>query len=233
MIDLHIHTSYSDGNQTVSKACKTAREKGLDFIAITDHFTHNTSKSRIINHLMPSKIPGYLNEIEITRTNLDFPVLKGIEIDAESDFTSVKNIKLEHFDIVLIEYISSIKVLKKYANYSANYFNRSDYKRPIITLAHPNIHLNLSINSLKTEFIPILMKNDIYFECNTHYPYYFEKSTERMKILISSGVRFTFGSDAHHCDRIGDVKKLYNFLEGLNGSKNIIKLKKLSQYIQK
>jgi histidinol phosphatase-like PHP family hydrolase len=162
----------------------------------------------------------------MTRKDLNFPVLKGIEIDAESDFTSVKNINLEHFDIVLIEYISSMRILKKYVSYLTNYFNNSDYKTPIIALAHPNIHLNRSINILKTEFIPILMKNDIYFECNTHYPYYFENATERMKILISNGVKFTIGSDAHNSHRIGDVKKVYEFLEGLNGLNNVIDLKK-------
>lgn len=232
MIDLHIHTFYSDGKQNISKVCQTAKERNLDFIAITDHFTLNTSKSYIINHLTPSKIPEYLEEIQITRTDLNIRVLKGIEIDAESDFSSVKKIKLEKFEIVLIEYISSMKILKKYVNYLADYFNNSDYKRPIIALAHPNIHLNLSINILKTEFIPILMKNDIYFEFNTHYPYYFENATKRMKILVSSGVRFTFGSDAHHYNRIGDTKKAYEFLDGLNGLNNLINLKKLSQYIK-
>jgi hypothetical protein len=35
--DLHVHTLHSDGNQTASAVAATAREAGLDFIALTDH----------------------------------------------------------------------------------------------------------------------------------------------------------------------------------------------------
>ena len=38
-IDLHVHTTASDGTFTPSEAVALAREKGLDAIAITDHDT--------------------------------------------------------------------------------------------------------------------------------------------------------------------------------------------------
>ena len=37
MIDLHIHTTNSDGEFTTEEILKKAQEKGLEIIAITDH----------------------------------------------------------------------------------------------------------------------------------------------------------------------------------------------------
>ena len=36
MIDLHIHTVYSDGTQTVEEVLKMCEEKKLEYISITD-----------------------------------------------------------------------------------------------------------------------------------------------------------------------------------------------------
>jgi len=38
-IDLHVHTVYSDGSGTVKQVLQTAKAKGLDGLAITDHAT--------------------------------------------------------------------------------------------------------------------------------------------------------------------------------------------------
>jgi predicted metal-dependent phosphoesterase TrpH len=38
-IDPHVHTAYSDGNGTIRQVLKTARVKGLDGLALTDHDT--------------------------------------------------------------------------------------------------------------------------------------------------------------------------------------------------
>ena len=37
MIDLHLHTTYSDGTKTVKEILKQAEELKLDYISITDH----------------------------------------------------------------------------------------------------------------------------------------------------------------------------------------------------
>ena len=37
MIDLHMHTIYSDGSKTVEEVLKMCEEKKLEYISITDH----------------------------------------------------------------------------------------------------------------------------------------------------------------------------------------------------
>ena len=46
-IDLHIHTTASDGSLTPSQVVRYAREKGLKAIAITDHDTIEGNKEAI------------------------------------------------------------------------------------------------------------------------------------------------------------------------------------------
>lgn len=37
MVDMHIHTKYSDGNKTVEEILKMCEKNKLEYISITDH----------------------------------------------------------------------------------------------------------------------------------------------------------------------------------------------------
>ena len=39
MVDMHMHTLYSDGNDSLSDVLKKCEQKNLEYIAITDHNT--------------------------------------------------------------------------------------------------------------------------------------------------------------------------------------------------
>lgn len=39
MVDMHIHTTYSDGDKTLEEVLKTCEEKNIEYISITDHNT--------------------------------------------------------------------------------------------------------------------------------------------------------------------------------------------------
>ena len=41
MVDMHMHTMYSDGDKTVEQVLKMCEDKKLEYISITDH---NTTK---------------------------------------------------------------------------------------------------------------------------------------------------------------------------------------------
>ena len=40
-VNLHIHTKFSDGELSVEELLKQARDKGFEYIAVTDHNTVN------------------------------------------------------------------------------------------------------------------------------------------------------------------------------------------------
>ena len=58
MIDLHIHTLYSDGDKTVEEILKMCEEKHIEYISITDHDTCKQYQEEILkdNTIFSGKI---------------------------------------------------------------------------------------------------------------------------------------------------------------------------------
>lgn len=94
--DLHIHTIWSDGTETIETMAKAAQRLGYEYIAITDH----SSSLKIAGGLDEEKLQGQIEEID----SLDFKVcvFKGIEanirLDGELD---VPDDILSKLDIVI------------------------------------------------------------------------------------------------------------------------------------
>jgi DNA polymerase (family 10) len=76
--DLHVHTHWTDGNNSIEEMAKAARQKGYRYIAICDH-----SVSMGIAHgLNRKRLEKQIEEIEkFTRSLKGFRVLTGIEVD--------------------------------------------------------------------------------------------------------------------------------------------------------
>lgn len=74
MIDLHMHTKYSDGTENCISVLKKCEEKELDYISITDHNTVNAyfelEKLNIQNFFSGKIIPG----IELNTKVLNIPI---------------------------------------------------------------------------------------------------------------------------------------------------------------
>ena len=81
MIDLHIHTLYSDGDKTVEEILKMCEKKHIEYISITDHDTCKQYQDEILkaNTIFSGKIikgselhAMFQNEnIEILAYNID------------------------------------------------------------------------------------------------------------------------------------------------------------------
>ena len=94
--DLHIHTNYSDGRDSVRKILEAAIAKNLDIIAITDHNT----------------MQGSLEAMNIVKEeHLPIIVLPGVEISAKEGHVLVYGIKNEVEPGISIKEIS--KIVKK------------------------------------------------------------------------------------------------------------------------
>ena len=77
--DLHMHTTATDGKNSIEEMAEGARERGLKFICITDH----SKRVAMANGLDGKKLLAQWKEIDkINKTNDDdFVILKGIECD--------------------------------------------------------------------------------------------------------------------------------------------------------
>ena len=77
--DLHMHTTASDGSASIEEMVAAARQRGLAYIAITDH-SQRVSMARGLN---PERLLAQWAEIDRIRPTLPkgFTLLKGIECD--------------------------------------------------------------------------------------------------------------------------------------------------------
>jgi DNA polymerase (family X) len=77
--DLHMHTSATDGSASIEEMVAAARERGLAYIAITDH----SQRVSMARGLTPERLLAQWAEIDRIRETLPkgFTLLKGIECD--------------------------------------------------------------------------------------------------------------------------------------------------------
>jgi DNA polymerase (family 10) len=92
--DLHVHTTWSDGRQSVEEMARAARDRGYDYLAICDH----TPAVGAVRGLMPDDVRRQGEEIAAANEALaPFRVLRGIECDILPDG------RLDLPDVVLAE----------------------------------------------------------------------------------------------------------------------------------
>jgi len=77
--DLHIHTIWSDGTETIKDIAKAAQNLQYEYIAITDH----SSSLKITGGLNEEKLQRQIEEID--KLNLKTQILKGIEANIRLD----------------------------------------------------------------------------------------------------------------------------------------------------
>jgi len=97
--DLHIHSRYSDGQNSVMEMAKAAKELGYEYIAITDHSKH----LGIVHGIDEKRLRKQLEEIDkINETLEGITVLKSIEVDILKDGSlSLPNHILKELDLVV------------------------------------------------------------------------------------------------------------------------------------
>jgi DNA polymerase (family 10) len=80
--DLHAHTDWSDGTATIADMATAAKERGYEYLAITDHSKHVT----IAHGLDASRLSWQIDEIgEVNETLQGITLLKGVEVDILAD----------------------------------------------------------------------------------------------------------------------------------------------------
>ena len=219
-INLHVHSNFSDGANTIEQIVSKGIELGITYLSITDHLS-NSWKSNIIPTLDSSvKIENYLSEI--TRINhylknidAKLRVLKGIEIDISSDMEYIlKIISPDKFDLILFEYIENYEGIAFVSNI-INYWRSSStskYKIALFGVAHLDpIHFYFgNFNRL----IDFFTEYRLIYEFNARYPNsYSPKYKELFQRLKDQHIYFSVGSDSHNVDSQSDIEVPLRMIE--------------------
>ena len=97
--DLHMHSTWSDGRNTIADMVGASRQLGYEYIAITDHSERAMSSRK----LAAADVPRQRQELDELRTRVrGIEVLHGIEVDILHDGTlDFDDEVLGGFDVVL------------------------------------------------------------------------------------------------------------------------------------
>ena len=97
--DLHMHSSWSDGRDSIMHMVLSSRQLGYEYVAITDH----SERSWASRKLLALEIPLQREEIETVRSHASgIEILHGVEVDIMPDGSlDFDDDTLARFDIVL------------------------------------------------------------------------------------------------------------------------------------
>ena len=97
--DLHAHSTYSDGGNSIAEMASAAKERGYSYIAITDH----SQSLKVANGLTPQELKKKKLEIDTLNKKIkNFRILYGTEVDIDSDGNiDYDDDILKEFDIVV------------------------------------------------------------------------------------------------------------------------------------
>lgn len=97
--DLHMHSTWSDGRDSILHMALSARQLGYEYVAITDH----SERSWASRKLLAVEIPLQREEIEAARSQASgIDILHGVEVDIMPDGSlDFDDNTLARFDIVL------------------------------------------------------------------------------------------------------------------------------------
>jgi DNA polymerase (family 10) len=80
--DLHIHTDYTDGQNSLKEMALAARKRGLKYMAVTEH----SDRLKAAGGPDPPELLAQMEEIDRLNEDLgDFTILKGIEVEILED----------------------------------------------------------------------------------------------------------------------------------------------------
>lgn len=163
LIDMHNHTIYSDGEDTIEEIVVNAINRGVSILGISDHF--NTSKCKSVSIKDLNKYLKEINSIK-ERYKDKIKVLSGIEINLLPYPSSVETLPIDlinKFDYILIEYLD---LLSPKADIAAveEFLSKVKCKKG---LAHTNL-ISLSNKFCNLDNMAKFIKdNDLYWELNS------------------------------------------------------------------
>ncbi len=98
--DLHMHTTWSDGRNSIREMAEACRDRGYAYMAVTDHSRAVT----VANGLGPERLREQWDEIDRARDEVEgIRILRGCEVDILKDGTlDLPDEVLEGLDIVLV-----------------------------------------------------------------------------------------------------------------------------------
>jgi len=199
---IHVHSTWSDGFNSIEQMAIAAKNLGFEYIAICDH----SQTARYANGLEPERVLQQHKEIdELNSKGLGIRILKGIESDILPDGSlDYSEDILRQFDLVVASVHSHFKMTKSEMTRRIIYAIMSPYTH---ILGHPTGRLLLARDSYEVDVKEIIDTAADYgkiIELNAN-PYRLDLPCEYLMYVKEKGVKISINPDSHDYNSLVDV----------------------------
>jgi DNA polymerase (family 10) len=200
--DLHMHTTESDGRATLAEMAEAARERGLEYIAITDH----SKALAMANGLDEKRAVAFAHQIrEMDQRALGVRIFSGLECDILRDG------KMDLADDALAELDWVVGSVHSYMNLEASEMTdrllRALECPHLRVLGHPTGRILLHRESYPFDFEAVAAeaaRRGVHLEINAS-PERLDLSAALIRAAKSKGCKFVISTDAHHPKHLANM----------------------------
>jgi len=201
--DLHVHTSASDGSNSLAEMVAAAQARGLRYVAITDHSRH----VGVTHGLDAERLARQIDDIDaLNGSRRDFTILKGAEVDILEDGTlALPDEVLRRLDIVIVAVHTQFGLS---AEKQTTRILRALERPCVSVLAHP-------FGRLLGERPPYALDFERVLAAARDRPCYLEVNAQPLRLDLDEvharaardhGVLLSIASDAHSTDQLDVIQ---------------------------
>jgi DNA polymerase (family 10) len=200
--DLHVHSTYSDGHNTIAELVERAEQLGYEWLVISDH----SQSLKIARGLSEKELLLKIDEIKNLNKKTKVKILAGTEVDILSDGKiDYPDSVLKQLDFVICGVHSSFKQPEQQMT---DRVKRAFENKYVHAMSHPSGRLLLTRDAYKINE-PLLLEYakqyDVALEINAH-PIRLDLTDVYCKKAKEMGIKLCIGSDAHYMAELEYMK---------------------------
>jgi DNA polymerase (family X) len=209
--DVHMHTIETDGKNTIEEMAEAARERGYEFMAITDHsknlaMANGLDDKRAVEHIARIReVDRKLNE-KATAKKKGIRVLAGIEVDILADGTlDLSDSVLEQMDVVIASVHSHFN---QEAQEMTDRLLKAISNKNVSILGHPTGRQLLRRDAYPMDMEAVLdaaARANVAMELNS-YPERLDLNDRHLRMAKERGVKIVINTDSHHTSHMSRIR---------------------------
>ena len=201
--DLHVHSNWSDGKNTMEEMALAARAFGYEYIAITDH----SGSSRIANGLSEKRLLEHIKEVEELNESIEgIRILSGTECDILPNGTlDYSDDLLEQLDIVVAAVHGAVE---QDSNTMTKRIVAALENEHVHILAHPTgrkFGKRLPFEMDMEKIMDTALEFGKVLEINSS-PQRLDLNDNYAMIAMQMGIKLAINTDAHSPDQFANIR---------------------------
>ncbi|HAU39763.1 MAG: family X DNA polymerase IV, DNA polymerase (family X) [Candidatus Peregrinibacteria bacterium GW2011_GWF2_43_17] len=201
--ELHSHSDWSDGENTITEMAETAKKTGYEFIAITDH----SASLKIAHGLDKTRLEAQIKEIETLNKKIEgIKILTGAEVDILRDGSlDLPDSILKKLDIVIASVHTYFRLTRE--EQTARIIKA--ISNPFVKIiGHPTGKLIGMREAYDIDLVKVMeaaKKHNVAIELNCN-PKRLDLSAEHLRMAKDMGVMISLGTDSHGTSQLSYIK---------------------------